>query len=155
MSVIVALFLIGAVLLFFEVITPGGVLGAIGGVVMLAGCGHAWHLYGGQGALIAFMVALALVGVTFWVELVLLPKTRLGKRMFLDAAISSTSQPPPAEAARVVGKTAEALTMLAPTGYVTVDWKRYEAHCIDGLAPKGAVLRVTGLDNFTLKVTKV
>jgi membrane-bound ClpP family serine protease len=155
MSVIVALFLVGIVLLFFEVITPGGVLGAIGGVVMLAGCGYAWHLHGGQGALIAFMVALALVGVTFWVELVLLPRTRLGKRMFLDAAISSTSQPPPAEAASVIGKPAEAVTILAPTGYVTVDGKRYEAHCIDGLAPKGAALRVTGLDNFTLKVTKL
>ncbi len=155
MSVIITLFLVGVVLLFFEVITPGGVLGVIGGVVMLAGCGYAWHIHGGRGALVALVVALALVGITFWVELVLLPKTRLGKRMFLDAAISSTSQPPPADAASVVGKDALAVTILAPTGYVLVDGKRYEAHCVDGLAPKDARLRVIALDNFTLKVTKV
>jgi membrane-bound serine protease (ClpP class) len=53
-----------------------------------------------------------------------------------------------------VGKTAEAVTTLAPSGYVVVDGRRYEAFSQSGHAAKGAILRVVGLDNFRLIVTK-
>jgi membrane-bound serine protease (ClpP class) len=54
----------------------------------------------------------------------------------------------------VTGREATALTTLAPSGYVLVDGRRYEAFCQSGLAAKGSVLRVVGTDNFRLIVTK-
>ena len=49
---------------------------------------------------------------------------------------------------------AEALTTLAPGGYVLVEGARYEAFCQSGFAAKGSALRVVGLDNFRLIVTQ-
>jgi membrane-bound ClpP family serine protease len=98
---------------------------------------------------------LGLLGLTLYLELVVLPRTRFGRGLVVQSTTGSTSQPafPPAEA--VVGKTAEALTTLAPSGYILVDGRRYEAFCQSGHAAKGSPLRVVGSDNFRLIVSKV
>jgi membrane protein implicated in regulation of membrane protease activity len=54
----------------------------------------------------------------------------------------------------VVGREAVAETTLAPGGYVRIEDRRYEAFCRSGLAPVGARLKVVGLDNFRLIVSK-
>jgi membrane-bound ClpP family serine protease len=74
--------------------------------------------------------------------------------MIVQSTVSATSQPALAELNAVVGKTAEALTPLVPSGYVLVDGRRYEAFSQSGHAPKGATMRVTGLDNFRLILSK-
>lgn len=155
MSVIVLLFLVGLVLIAFEVFVPGAVLGICGGVLIAIGCALAFMRHGVDGGVLAVAAGLVLGGILVYAEFVLLPKTRFGQKMFLNSAITATSQPPPAEADEVVGKTAEALTMLAPSGYVALEGKRYEAFSLDGLVEKGTRLRVTAVDNFTLKVTKL
>lgn len=155
MSPIVLLFIIGLILIGFEVIVPGGILGAMGGVAMLAGVVLAFTDHGARGGLVALLVALALVGVTLYVEFGLLPKTSWGRSLFLTASIKGTSQRPDSgEAAALVGQTAVALTTLAPSGYVRVGSQRYEAFCQAGFVERGAPLRVVGLDNFRLIVTK-
>lgn len=155
MTAILLLFLLGVVCLFFEVFLPGMIMGAIGGALMLAGCVAAGLRYGAEGALIAAVAGLALLGATFVIEFAVLPRTRLGKKFFLQASSGSTSQPPLAEPAQVVGKTGEALTTLAPSGYVLVGGRRYEAASQGGLVEKGAQLKVVALDNFRLIVTKL
>ena len=57
------------------------------------------------------------------------------------------------EARELIGKSAEALTMLSPSGYVRVDGRRYEAFCQSGQVPAGAALEVIGADNFRLIVS--
>jgi membrane-bound ClpP family serine protease len=153
MNAIIILFLLGIILLVFEVVMPGAVLGILGGLSMVGGCIVAFNLYGAGGGSVATLVALAILGLALYVEFVLLPRTRLGKMMFVHSVQTATSQPPVA-ADSVVGKTAEALTTLAPTGFVLVEGKRYEAFCRSGHVEKGASLRVAGLDNFRLIVTK-
>jgi membrane-bound ClpP family serine protease len=154
MTGIILLFALALVLFFFEVFVPGGVLGILGGVLMAIGCGIAFYEFGVNGGAIASVLALALVGLTLYIELVLLPKTRFGKKLFLDAAVSATSQPPPAQPTDVVGQTGEALTTLAPSGVVLIGGRKYEASSQSGLLPKGAAIKVTGLDNFRLLVSK-
>jgi membrane-bound serine protease (ClpP class) len=68
--------------------------------------------------------------------------------------VEATSQPPLADLATVLDRPAEALTTLAPSGYVLVDGRRYEAFCRSGHAPKGALLRVVGVDNFRVIVNQ-
>lgn len=130
-------------------------MGVIGGLAMMGGCAIAFARFGVFGGSTALGSALGLVALTFYIEFVLLPRTRAGRKMFLHAAVTGTSQPTPADAGSVVGKTAEALTVLAPTGYVLVEGKRYEAFSQDGHIEKGTKLRVSSLDHFTLKVTKL
>lgn len=154
MSAIVLLFLLGIVLLGFEVITPGGILGVLGGLAMLGGCALAFDAFGGTGGTVATLVALALLGLALYVEFGLLPRTRWGRRFFLQQAVDATSQPAVATA-DVVGKICEAETTLAPSGYVSLDGRRYEAFSRSGHAGKGARLQVVAVDNFRLIVTKL
>ena len=62
---------------------------------------------------------------------------------------------PVADAAAVVGKICEAETTLAPSGYVSLDGRRYEAYSRSGLATKGSRLQVVAVDNFRLIVTQL
>ncbi|MDE3083899.1 MAG: serine protease [Verrucomicrobiota bacterium] len=155
MSTIALLFLLGLVFLFFEVFTPGPVFGILGALTLVGGIVVAGVNFGAQGGLIAGVVALAAVCVTLYAELVWLPKTRFAQRLSIHATSGSTSQPPLAHPEEVVGKPAEAITTLAPSGYVLVEGRRYEAFSQSGHVMRGEHLRVSGLDNFRLIVTKI
>lgn len=154
MTGIILLFLVALVLFFFEVFVPGAVLGIIGGILMTVGCALAFVEFGLDGGAIAVVVALALVGLTLYFEFVVLPKTKFGQRLFLHRSVDATSQPPIAVPEAVVGQIGEALTTLAPSGVVLIAGKQYEAASQSGLLPKGAAVKVTGVDNFRLLVSK-
>lgn len=154
MNAIVLLFLVGVMLLAGEVFMPGAILGILGALCMAAGCVISFMELGAGGGLVATAVAVTLLGLTLYLELVWLPKTKFGKKLIVQSMISATSQPPLADNSSVVGKTAEALTPLVPSGYVLVEGRRYEAFCQSGHIAKGTLLRVTGLDNFRLIVTQ-
>lgn len=154
MTMVAFLFALGIVLLVFEVFVPGGVLGVMGALAMLGGCAVAFHEFGAAGGGLAVAVALAGLGAALYAEFVLLPKTRMGKKLFLHQAVDAKSQPPPADAAAVMGRVVETATTLAPSGYVLLDGRRYEARSQSGLIAKGAMVRVVGMDNFHLIVSQ-
>jgi membrane-bound ClpP family serine protease len=154
MNAIILLFLVGVMLLAGEVFMPGAILGILGGLCMGAGCVISFMELGAGGGLGATALAVSLLGLTIYVELVWLPQTKFGKKLIVQSTISATSQPPLADNSRVVGKTAEAVTPLVPSGYVLVEGRRYEAFSPSGHIAKGTHLRVTGLDNFRLIVTQ-
>ena len=154
MTTIVLLFIVGSLLLAAEVVLPGAIAGILGGMALLAGAALAFTDFGpGVGAL-ASIGALALVGVMLYAELIWLPRTRLGRTMIVNATNDTQSQPPPAVAADVIGQTATALTTLAPSGFVSIGGKRYEAFCRSGHAAAGSLLTVVGLDNFRVIVSE-
>ena len=154
MNAILILFLLGVILLAGEVFMPGAIMGIFGALCMLAGCVLSFAQLGTIGGMIATVVALALLGLTLYVELVWLPKTRLGRNLVVQSTVDATSQPPLADKGNILGKPAEAMTALVPSGYVLVDGRRYEAFSQSGHVAKGTALRVAGLDNFRLIVTK-
>ena len=154
MTLIILLFAIGLLLLVVEVIVPGGILGTAGGLLMFGGCVAAFVKYGMAGGLIALAVALAATAVTFYIEFRVLPRTAVGKRAFLQKEITGVSAAFGDEARDLIGKSAVALTILSPSGYIQIDGKRYEAFCQSGQVAAGTPLEVTGADNFRLIVTK-
>ena len=154
MSGIVLLFALGILLLTFEVVVPGGVLGVLGGLAMLAGCALAFFEFGATGGGIAVVVAVACLSLGLFIEFRVLPKTRYGKKFFLHQSVDALSQPKPADEKVIVGKTGEAVTMLAPSGYVSIEGRRYEAFSQSGLIAKGTLVRVVGVDNFHLIVAQ-
>ena len=154
MTGIILLFALGIVLLFFEVFVPGAVLGILGGIFLFIGSAVAFSEFGSRGGTLAVIIAATLAGLTFYIELFVLPKTALGKKMFLKTALAGASQPLPARPGEVIGQAGEALTTLAPSGFILVAGKKYEAASQSGLIAKGAPVKVTGLDNFRLIVTK-
>jgi membrane-bound serine protease (ClpP class) len=153
MTLIILLFSVGIVLLAVEVIVPGAILGSIGGLMMFGGCVLSFMEYGTGGGLIAVTVALALTFLTLFIEFRVLPRTAVGKRAFLKSEITGVSAAFGEEARDLIGKSAEALTMLSPSGYIRIDGKRYEAFCQSGQVPAGSPLEVIGADNFRLIVS--
>ncbi len=153
MTLIILLFALGIALLAAEVLVPGAVLGTIGGLMMFAACVLSFLRLGPAGGSIAVAAALSLTAITLYLEFRWLPKTAVGKRAFLTREITGVSAALGAEARELIGKSAEAVTMLSPSGYVRIDGKRYEAFCQSGQVPAGAVLDVVGADNFRLIVS--
>jgi len=154
MTAIVLLLALGITLVLLEVIVPGGVLGVLGVLAMLGGCVLAFFDLGAQGGWIATVAAIGALGMSLFIEFKVLPRTRWGKKLFLDRAIEGASHEKPAEDV-VVGKTGEAVTTMAPSGYVVVEGKRYEAVSQSGLIAKGTAVRVVGVNNFHLIVAQL
>lgn len=153
MTLIILLFAIGILFIAVEVIVPGAILGSIGALLMFGGCIKAFIDYGTLGGIVAVLTAFALGGLALLVEFRYLPKTKFGKRAFLTKEITAVSAAVGSEACELIGKSAEALTMLSPSGYVLVEGHRYEAFCQSGQAPVGSALDIIGADNFRLIVT--
>jgi membrane-bound serine protease (ClpP class) len=148
MTAILLLFIVGLVFLVFEVFMPTSVLGMLGGASMLWACILAFSHYGMGGGSLAVLAGLALLGLTMYVEFSLLPRTRIGKRFFLHDSIGVTIQPAIAEPEAVIGKLCEAATTLAPSGYVILDGRRYDAFSQNGHVAKGTTLKVVAVIIF-------
>jgi membrane-bound ClpP family serine protease len=104
---------------------------------------------------VATGIALLIGAVTLYLEFVLLPKTRLARKFSMAETVSGRSQPELAERSAVVGRDVVAVTTLAPSGYIELDGRRYEAFCQSGHVAAGARLRVIELDAFRLVVTQI
>ena len=154
MSVLIVFFALGIILLALEIVTPGPLCGIAGCICMVLGVIKAFGLFGSLGGAVAVLLALAALATVIYLEFVWLPRSRLVKKFSMDTTLHATSQPLPAVPADVVGREAVAETTLAPGGYVLIDDHRYEAFCRSGHVPVGARLKVVGLDNFRLIVSK-
>jgi membrane-bound ClpP family serine protease len=152
MTAIVLLFVTGALLLAAEVFLPGAVAGIIGAMALLFGSFLAFSNFGPAVGTAASAGALVLLAIMLYVELVWLPRSRFGRRLVVQATVDGQATVPATR--EVVGKTASALTTLAPSGYVSVDGKRYEAFSRSGHAVRGASLVVVDVDNFRLIVSQ-
>ncbi len=152
-TTVVLLFTVGLILLAFEVIVPGAILGVIAGALLIGGVVVAFVEHGPEGGLLALVAAVAAVAAVLYFEFRILPRTRMGRRMFLEKAIDGASQPPVAEKpSEVIGRHGVAITALGPTGLVEVDGRRYEARCESGFATEGSRLRVIRVETFQLVV---
>lgn len=152
MTWIILLAAVGITLISLEIIIPGGILGAVGAIGMLAACVLCFDEFGALGGLLGSALIFTLTGLVIWLEFRLLAKTTLGRRAFLSKSVTGVSSAYGAEAGELIGKSGIAKTTLAPSGYVLIEDKRYEAFCQSGLIEAGTALRVVGADNFRLIV---
>jgi membrane-bound serine protease (ClpP class) len=154
-TTVLILFAAGLVLVAVEVFVPGGLLGFLGGLCLLGGVVAAFMDFGAVGGSLATAIALVIGGVTLYFEFVILPRTGLARKFSMATTQAARSQPDVADRTAVMGRDATAVTMLAPSGYVELDGRRYEAFCQSGQVSAGARLRVVEVDNFRLVVTQI
>jgi membrane-bound ClpP family serine protease len=154
MTAIIVLFLAGILLLAIEVFVPGMIVGLMGGLAIFAGVVTAFNLYGSGGGMIALACGALLLGVTLYIEFVVLPKSKLARKLSMEGTVAGTSQAAVADLAAVIDQQGETITPLAPSGYISLQGRRYEAFSQSGYLAKGVAVRVTGLDNFRLIVTQ-
>lgn len=152
--IILVLAVAGVLLMGAEILLPGGILGVLGslcflGVVVLV------FLHGGLAwALGALTLSFALALGTFFFEIKVLEKTKLGRESILSNSLNGAATGPQA-AHDIVGKCGEVATPMNPTGMVRVENALYEAASIDGSLQRGDRVVVAGQDNFRLLVKKI
>jgi membrane-bound serine protease (ClpP class) len=153
MSPIIALILAALVLVFFEVILPGGILGVLAALCILLATWLAGSQFGASGAVLTFLSAAVAVALLVYIEFKLLARTSLGGGFFLKNSVTGHSNQAPATN-EVVGKEGVALTRLNPSGRVAIDGQSYEAYSQDGYIDADQPIRVAGQDNFKLIIKK-
>lgn len=152
MSLIIVLFAVGLVLVLLELILPGGIIGVIGGVVMAISVALVFARYGASAGMYALAGAVVIAVASVMVELWWLPRSKWGARLAVREIAGSIPTPPaPPE---IVGKRGRALTPLAPTGYVEIEGRTYEAASSIGMLAKGETVVVEATDQFKLTVTR-
>jgi len=146
------LFLLGLILLAFEIIIPGGILGFIGGCCMLAASIDVWIKHGSTWGILAVFGCLLAALIFFFIEIRLLKSGPIARRFRLNKQTAATSN----KSAEGIGpeSTGTAATRLNPTGLVLIDGKRLEAISRDGLIEEGAKIEVVSDDPFRLVVKR-
>jgi len=153
MTLVVALFLAGLLLIAAEVLIPGGVIGILGVLLLAGGVYSAYAEYGSTGLLWGSVVAIVLVGAVLAVELVALPKTKIGRHLFLSRSVQGRQTGPAAEDSDI-GKTCQTVTPLAPTGFILLDGRKLEAASRSGFIDKNEPVKIVGKESFRLIVSK-
>ena len=153
MTWIIGLILVAAVLLSFEIIIPGAVLGLLGLLSYLGACLLAGVQFGFIEGALTFILGGIFLGALLFIEFKWIPHTSLGGQLFLNKRVRGKSNAGfPDE---IIGKTGEALTPFRPTGLILLDGERYEALSKDGYIKSGKELRVIAKDNFRVVVKKI
>lgn len=154
MSIIIGLIILGFILISFEIIVPGGVLGILGSIMLLAACAKSYQDYGFMAASLLFVALAIFLIVGLYLELKFLPKTRLGQKMFLNQSNTGHSGVD-LFSEDLIGKEGKTVTKLSPTGRIAIEDQEYEAFSEDGLIDKDVSVKVMKKDTFKLFVRKI
>jgi membrane-bound serine protease (ClpP class) len=146
---IIAMMAIGMVLLVTEVaiIPTFGVAGVAAALFLLGGAATAWHYRGPVWGVGSLLVAAALaVGV-----IVLAPRTRAGKALVLEAAI--TDQHVGDGLAGLLGRRGVATTTLRPAGAVEIGGRRIDVVTEGQFVAAGTEVEVVAVEGSRVVVT--
>ena len=154
MSTIIGLLVAAFILVFFEVILPGGILGIIAALCVILASWIAGAEYGAGIGVLTFVGSAAALATLVFIEFKLLARTSLGSAFFLKSSVTGHSNIAPAEAA-IIGKEGNALTRLNPSGKVAIDGQSYQAHSQDGYIEADQLILVVAQDNFKLIIKKL
>ncbi|WP_269523922.1 NfeD family protein [Coraliomargarita parva] len=149
MSLIIGLILAALVLVFFEVLLPGGILGLIAAVCVIAATVYAGLDYGLVPAVLVFVGSIFACLVLTVIEFKIFAKTRYGQKFFLKSAVTGHSNVEQSDDS-IVGKSGETVTRLNPSGKVAIGGRHYEAYSEDGYIEAGTTVKVVAKDNFKL-----
>lgn len=153
MTLILGLILAALVLIFFEVFLPGGILGLLALACIVGATWMGFAEYGAVGGALTFLGSLVAVGILVFIEFKLMANSKWGKGFLLSSSVSGHSNVAQGEDS-IIGKEAEAITRLNPSGKIAIDGQSYEAYSQDGYIDSGETVVVTKRDNFKLIIKK-
>jgi len=153
-TTIIALLLAGYLLVFFEIFVPGGVIGLLGGVLVVAGiaCGFVFKGPTWGAVLLVGSGLLGLIGFWLWIRLV--PKTPLGRRLMLDRDARDWKS---SDVARqgLEGKEGVAHTTLRPAGTALIDGQRVDVVTRGEMIEARTRIKVVAVEGNRVVVTTI
>jgi membrane-bound ClpP family serine protease len=150
---IIGLTIAGLTLLAAEVLLPGFIAGAIGIVLLLCAIVFSFTEYGfqiGMFMLIGILIV-TFTGFMFW--LYLFPRTFIGKRLMLNAAIDGPDEHP--DHSGLLGKQGVALTDLRPAGAARIGDQRIDVVAESGYISANEPIVVRKVEGLRVMVRKI
>lgn len=153
MTTIVALIVFALVLLFLEIVIPGGVLAVVASLLILVASIVTWQQYGVFPAFLVFLGSAILALFCFFLEIQLLSKTRLGSWIRHTGTIEGSSLKA-ADDPELPGSEGDVVVPLRPVGRVKVGERIYDARSESGWLEIGDRVQVIRANSFSLIVKK-
>lgn len=154
MTKIIVALLFGYLLVALEAIVPGGVLGLIGFLCLLASSYFAHLEYGGWIIPLFVFIIGGFGGVVLvFLQFKWLSNSRLGKNMFVYQTSGKTKNNQ--DLTQFIGETAMTETDHHPEGLVKVGNEIYDSFCVSGYSSKGTKVKIIKVDSFRLIVKPV
>lgn len=154
MNTIIGLLVAAFILVFFEVILPGGILGIMAALCVILASWFAGAEYGAGIGFLTLVGSAAAIAILVYIEFKLLARTSIGSAFFLKSSVTGHSNIAPAEVS-ITGKKGTSLTRLNPGGKVAIDGRLYEAHSQDGYIEANQPIQVVAQDNFKIIIKKL
>lgn len=147
--VIAGLMLIGA-----EVFVPGGVLGTLGAMALVAAIIMAFSIFSTETAvLVAFLLVVMSGGmIVLWIRI--FPRTGLGRQMTVLRDLKD-AKGGDCDRASLIGKTGVTCSALRPAGYVEIDHQRMDVVSNGDMIEVGTPVRVVALESNHLVVEAI
>ena len=151
---IASLIVASLVLTFLEVLLPGGLLGILAAVCLVAATAITMQDYGFFIAAILFFATTIIALGMIIVELKIFAGTKYGKHFFLSSQIQGRSNKCQAKAS-IIGEIGSTLTPMVPGGRVTINGKIFDAASSDGYMEANTPVKVISQDSFKLTIQKL
>jgi membrane-bound serine protease (ClpP class) len=156
MGLYLFLLVLGLILFGLEIFVPGGILGAIGGVLLIGAmiAGFSPEVFGSNGGMLSAI--LILVGVCLYTMLLIryLPQSPVG-RMFTLSHDMKGSKASLSEQSDLVGATGVAHTDLRPSGIATIGGRRVDVITDSQWISHGAAIKVLKVDGGRVLVREI
>ena len=151
MTLIIALLITGAILLFLETLLPGLIAGAIGSICLLAAVILGYRDFGYKtGSLILAGVLLGLlIGAWCWFRF--FPESRIAKKFISQHSVGELGAGSP----DFLHCTGVAHTRLRPSGVAIINGQRVDVVTEGGLIERGAAVKVVAVEGARIVVREI
>ena len=148
MALILTLLVLGAILLFLEVLLPGMIAGIIGFVCLMAAVILGYRDYGPQTGSVILGVVLAGLVIGGWGWLKFFPESRIAKRFISQGSTGELGVAKP----ELLNGTGAALSQLRPSGIATINGQRVDVVTEGGLIERGTAIKVVAVEGARVVV---
>lgn len=152
MATILILAGIGFILVLTEMFLPGGVLGVLGALLLLAAIVVGYVQLGPLGGTITFCAVAVISIAGFGVWMSVFPKTAVGRRLILAQNLPSGDDLP--ATSPLVGREGVAQTPLRPAGKAVIDGSRIDVVAESGFIDAGDAVSVVLAEGSRIVVRK-
>jgi membrane-bound serine protease (ClpP class) len=149
------IFVAGFTFIFIEVFIPGGIVGSVGIVCLLAGVVFSFKEFGAGIGFLSLLGSLITTVLVLVIAFNIISRTGLSKKVFLQPASSDFVRDPMKVLEPLVGNEGIAMTTLRPAGAIQIGEERYDATTSGGFIESGQKVLVVAAEMNHLIVEKV
>lgn len=146
--------ILGVILVCAELFIPGGILGTIGGLFLLASFFLVFNKYDTATGFYYLIGVVVLTGLCVYLTSKIVPRTSIGRSLFLKESESGYSSFQE-DLSFLKGREGMAVTLLRPAGVAKIEGRRTDVVTEGDLISKGSRVRVTEVEGNRVVVRKI